>query len=154
MAKYSLSAIDHTTATALLQACQITAAATEEAEVIEMTATGSGITAAADTMHTMRGTRNVNGTAGTSTGQTPVEWNENGPAALMAGTVLYTVITAVLDTVHEVMYGFNQRGGMRWAVPRGEGIRVNGDQTKLAYNMGIISSAAGKIDANMHWWEP
>lgn len=154
MGKFAISAIDHTTATALLQACQATAAAGEEGEIVEMMATGSGITAAADTQHTMRGTRNVNGTAGTSTAQTPVEWNEKGNVAKLAGTVLYTVITAVLDTVHEVMFGFNQRGGMRWAVPRGEGIIVNGDETKLAYNMGIISSAAGKIDANMHWWEP
>jgi len=154
MGKFAISGIDHTTATALLQVCQATAAAAEEGEVVEMMATGSGITAAADTQHTMRGTRNVNGTAGTSTAQTAVEWNENGNVAKLAGTVNYTVITAVLDTIHEVMFGFNQRGGMRWAVPRGEGIRVNGDQTKLAYNMGIISSAAGKVDGNMHWWEP
>jgi len=154
MGKFSISGIDHTTATALLQVCQTTAAAAEEGEIVEMMATGSGITAAADTQHTMRGTRNVNGTAGTSTAQTAVEWNENGNVAKLAGTVNYTVITAVLDTIHEVMFGFNQRGGMRWAVPRGEGVRVNGDQTKLAYNMGIISSAAGRIDGNMHWWEP
>jgi len=154
MGKFAISAIDHTTATAILPAVQATGATGEEAEIVEMMATGSGITAAADTEHTMRGTRSTNAGAGTSTAQTAVEFNEKGNVAKLAGQVLYTVIPTVLDTIHEVMFGFNQRGGMRWAVPRGEGVVVNGDETKLAYAMSIISSAAGKVDANMHWWEP
>jgi len=154
MGKFSTSAIDHTTATAILPSNAIVGATGEEAEIVEMMATGSGITAPADTQHTMRGTRSTNATPGTSTAQTPVEWNEKGNVAKMAGSVLYTVIPAVLDTIHEVMFGFNQRGGMRWAVPRSEGVIVNGDETKLAYRMSIISSAAGKVDANLHWWEP
>jgi len=154
MGKFSISGINHVTTTGILPVCQATAAAGEEGEIVEMMTTGSGVQAAADTQHDMRGTRNVNGTAGTSTAQTAVEWNENGNVAKLAGTVLYTVIPAVLDTIHEVIYSFNQRGGMRWAVPRGDGIRVNGDQTKLAYCMTIISSVAGKVTGNMHWWEP
>ena len=71
----------------------------------------------------------------------------------MGAKVLYTAQPTVIDTVHEVSFGFNQRGGMRWAVPKGEGIEVNGDESKLAYIWEVISSAAGKVNANVQWWE-
>jgi len=154
MGKYSVSGINHITTTGILPVCGCVAGANEEGEIVEMIATGSGVQGAADTQHTMRGTRLVNGTPGVFTSPTPTEWNEKGNVAQLAGTSLYTTIPAVLDTVHEVMFGFNQRGGMRWAVPRGEGVIVNGDETKVAYVMTIISSVAGRVDGNLHWWEP
>jgi len=156
MGKFGLSAIDHTTAAsqAILPAINADFAAGEEGEIVEIIATGGGTTGAADTEHIMRGTRSTNATAGTSTAQTAQQFNLNGNAAQAAGAVLYTVIPAVLDTIHEVMFGFNQRGGMRWAVPRGEGVDMDGDQSKGSYAVSLASSAAGKVDANMHWWEP
>ena len=92
--------------------------------------------------------------AGTKTDTTPTKFDEASAAATLLATILYTAQPTVIDTVHDVMFGFNQRGGMRWAVPKGDGIFVNGDETKLAYIWQVISSAAGKVDANMHWWEP
>jgi len=154
MSKYSLDAKDHTTATALLPACSIVHAAGEASEIVEMIMTGSGVTGAADTQHSARGEHSTNSTAGTSTAQTANQFDDRSGASTAVGAVLFTVIPAVLDTVHDVAFGFNQRGGMRWAVPRGEGIHVNGDDAKLAYRWDVLSSAAGRVDANMHWWEP
>ena len=153
MGKYSVDAKDHTTDTALLTALAITAAAGEEAEIVELIMSGSGSSAAADTQHSARGAKSTNAGAGTSTGATAQKFNEASAAATMATTILYTVQPSVIDTVHEVLFGFNQRGGMRWAVPQGEGIKVRGDETKLSYVWEVISSAAGKVDANAHWWE-
>jgi len=151
--KYSLSAEDHTTAAALLGAAGVIFAAGEGGEIVELMMTGSGSTAAADTQHRASGAKSTNAGAGTSTAQTPALFNPRSAASTATGAVKYTVQPTVLDTVYEVMYGFNQRGGMRWAVPRGEGIHVNGDEAKLAYLWQVFSSAAGKVDANIHWWE-
>ncbi len=153
MGKYAVDAKDHTTSTGLLTAIAITAAAGEEAEIVELIMSGSGSSAAADTQHSARGAKSTNAGAGTSTGATAQKFNEPSASATMAATILYTVQPTVIDTVHEVMFGFNQRGGMRWAVPQGEGIKIRGDEVKLGYVWEVISSGAGKVDANAHWWE-
>lgn len=154
MGKYGVDAKDHTTSTTIYPAIAITMAAGEVAEIVEMIMTGSGTTAAADTQHSARGARSTNAGAGTSTGATGVKFNEASNVALAACTILYTAAPTVLDTVHEVMFGFNQRGGMRWGVPQGEGITVRGDETKLSYAWEVDSSAGGKVDGNVQWWEP
>jgi len=154
MGKYAVEAKDHTTSTALLGAVGLIAAAGERAEIVEMIMTGSGVTAAADTQHDARGAHMTQGAAGTATSATPTKFNLASAASTLTAKVLYTVQPTVIDTVHEVSFGFNQRGGMRWAVPKGEGIEINGDETKLAYIWEAISSAAGKVTANVQWWEP
>jgi len=155
MGKYSLDAKDHTThASSIFPACAIVMAAGEAAEIVEMIMSGSGVTAAADTQHDARGTHSTNAGAGTSTAQTANLWDDRSAASNAVGSVLYTAVPTTVDTVHDVTFGFNQRGGMRWAVPRGEGIRVNGDDAKLAYRWSVLSVAAGKVNGNIHWWEP
>lgn len=153
MGKYAVDAKDHTTATGLFVAIALAAAAGEECEIVEMIMSGAGESAAADTQHSARGAKSTNAGAGTSTGATAQKFSEVSNAATMAATILYTVQPTVIDTVHEVMFGFNQRGGMRWAVPQGEGIKIRGDEVKLGYVWEVISSGAGKVDANAHWWE-
>ncbi len=155
MGKFGLDAKDHTTATGLLPALGIIAAAGEKGEVVELIMTGSGVTAAADTQHSARGTRFTNAGPGTSTETVPVKFDEASAVATLLGEILYTgAAPTVKDTIHEIVFGFNQRGGMRWAVPKGEGVKISGDETKLAYLWDVISSAAGKVDANIQWWEP
>ena len=154
MGKFSLDAKDHTTSTGLLTACSIVYAAGEAGEVVELMMTGSGVTAPADVQHDARGSHSTNATAGTSTAQTPNQFDDRSAASTATGAVLFTAQPTVLDTVHDVAFGFNQRGGMRWAVPRGEGVKVNGDDAKLAYRWSVISSTAGKVNGSMHWWEP
>ena len=155
MGKFSLDAKDHTTSASIIYpACSIVLAAGEAAEIVELIMTGSGVHAAADTQHDARGCHSTNAGAGTATSQTPNQFDDRSAASVATGSVLYTAVPTVVDTVHDVAFGFNQRGGMRWAVPRGEGIKVNGDDAKLAYRWSVLSSAAGKVNGNMHWWEP
>ncbi len=154
MGKFGIDAKDHTTSTGLLTACSIVYAPGSKGELLEMILTGSGVTAAADTQHDARGAHSTNAGAGTSTAQTPTQFHQASAASTATGAVLFTAQPTVIDTVHEVAFGFNQRGGMRWAVPRGEGIDVDGDESKLAYRWQVISSAAGKVTGNIQWWEP
>ena len=155
MGKYSLDAKDHVThASSIFSACALVYAPGEAGEIVEMLMTGSGVSAAADTQHDARGTHSTNGTPGTSTAQTANLFDDRSAASTAVGSVLYTAVAAVMDTVHDVAFGFNQRGGMRWAVPKGEGVRVNGDDAKLAYRWNVLSQTAGKVNGNIQWWEP
>jgi hypothetical protein len=154
MGKYGVDAKDHTTSTALLGAIGLVGAAGERAEVVELIMTGSGVTAAADTQHSARAAKLDGTTAGTKTDATPEKFNEASAVATLLASTLYTVQPTNVNTVYPVLFGFNQRGGMRWAVPKGEGIEVNGDESENALIWQVISSAAGKVDANAHWWEP
>ena len=73
-------------------------------------------------------------------------------AACLAG-IAYTAEPTNINTVALLQFGFNQRGGMRWAVPQGEGIKCMNSFTEKGLVWTVVSSAAGVVDANMHWWE-
>ncbi len=154
MGKYGVHAQDHTTSTGLLGAIGLVAAAGERGEVVELMMTGSGQTAAADTQHTAMAAKMDGTAAGTKTDTTPEKFDEASAVATLLASILYTAQPTNVNTVYPITFGFNQRGGMRWAVPKGEGMHINGDETELALIWQVISSAAGKVDANAHWWEP
>lgn len=156
MGKFGVHSQDHTThASSLFPAIALIAAAGERAEVVELTMTGSGQTAPADTQHTAMAAKMDNAVGGTFTGPVTAEkFNEASAVATLVANTDYTVVPTAVNTVYPVSFGFNQRGGMRWAVPRGEGIDINGDETELALCWQVLSSQAGKVDSNAHWWEP
>lgn len=156
MGKYGVDAQDHTThASSIFPAIALIAAAGERAELVELIMAGSGQTAPADTQHTAMLAKMDNAVGGTFTGPVTAEkFNEASAVASLTVNNLYTVVPTAVNTVYPVSFGFNQRGGMRWAVPKGEGIDINGDETELALCWQVISSQAGKVDANVQWWEP
>jgi len=48
----------------------------------------------------------------------------------------------------------SHRGGMRWAVPQGEGYKItNAGTTEKGATVTVISSAAGNVDGSMHFWQ-
>lgn len=158
MPKYGISAPDMTTSTAVATALYLHAnAAGERAEVVEFIMTGSGSTAAADTQHRATALMSTAGTAGTAgSNPTPSLFSGAGSgvaANCLAGAAYTAEPTTYSAATAPVAFGFNQRGGMRWAVPQGEGIRINNAFTDKAVGWRVISSAAGKIDANIHFWE-
>lgn len=158
MPKYGISAPDFTTSTSVTTALYLHAnAAGERAEIVELTMTGSGTTAAADTQHRAIALPSTGGTAGTAgSNPTPTLFAGSGgsvAANCLAGAA-YTAEPATYSTnTALVQFGFNQRGGMRWAVPQGEGVPINNAFTEKALGWRVISSAAGKVDANIHFWE-
>lgn len=155
MAKFSVDAADFTSPiTTADTAISITMGAAARAEVVELCMTGSGTTAAADTQHRASSRFCDFTTAGTPGSSPTAEiWDTGAPAADAAVDIAYTAEPTNINSVSHVMFGFNQRGGMRWAVPRGEGINVQGGLTEDGLVFTVVSSAAGKVDANMVWWE-
>jgi hypothetical protein len=155
MPKYGVDAVDFTSPTTTADtAISITMAAATKAEVVELIMTGSGTTAGADTQHRASSRFCDFTTAGTpGASPTPEIFDSGVRAADAAADTAYTAEPTNINSVSHVMFGFNQRGGMRWAVPKGEGIAVQGGLTEDGLVFTVVSSAAGKIDADLIWWE-
>lgn len=155
MPRFSLTFEDFTTSTAFKTILLINADGTgERAEVQEVIVTGSGMTAPADTAHTACLQRLDTTGAGTGTSQTPEEMDPQGAAAAVAGVVNYSAEPTTYQGNPVVRMGFNQKGGMRWAVPRGFGVLIhNAVAAASKAAVKIKSSAAGKVEATMIWEE-
>lgn len=155
MGKYGVVFDAFATTTAKKTAIALNAnAAGEEGELIEVVMTGSGSAAAADRQHRASVQFWTFATAGTSTSVTPQSMNTNGPAARVAGNIEYSAEGTAGDGVVFIQWGFNQRGGMRWAVPKGEGAIFNNDRTAKGLVLQVLSDAAGEVDGHGHWLEP
>ena len=156
MPKYSIMLANQTTSTAtksVLGAYMLTDN-TRQIEVVEVIATGSGSVAAAD-IQTRCDLAGVTFAAtGVSTSITPIPFNPSAAAALGNYGTNYTTEPTALSAVHPVTFGFNQRGGMRWAVPQGEGFKANNaGATEKGCVVTTIASAAGNADTTMHFWQ-
>ncbi len=158
MGKYAASVGDATTSTTIGAMIAFTTVADQQAEFVEMSMTGSGITAAADTQHSATWDFTDGGTPATDTAQTPIAFNQLSNVSKFTSVVCNVApITAEPATIiapPPVRYGFNQRGGMRWAVPRGEGVFLDNAHANEDGAFRVDSVAAGKIDTHVHWWEP
>lgn len=154
MPKFGGGISDMTTAASVDGAMGWTSVAGESGEFVEFIMTGSGITAAADTQHRAtvdysEGTGSIAGTA-----QTAQKFDQNSAVGKLELEVTILTEGTTIQTPPAVDFGFNQRGGMRWAVPRGEGVYLTFDNANEDLEFRAISSAAGKISASANWWEP
>ena len=154
MPKYAISTNAFTTSTTILTALGIFPnAAGENAEVVELIMTGSGSTAAADTQHRASAVACTFGATGVSTTLTPEPFNQQAAAATASCGAAYTTEPTAYSGQPSLVFGFNQRGGMRWAVPQGEGIKCHNAPADKGIGWRVISPAAGAIDATAHFWE-
>lgn len=155
MPKYGVYFDDHTTSTSNTTAVLIYANATgERGEIIELIMTGSGITVAADTQHRALVLRQDCGSTGTMTAVTAVKFHDKSAAATLLSQIEATAEPTTYVADSALLWGFNQRGGMRWAVPQGEGVYLQNADTNDAVGFLVRSSAAGKVDGSVNWWEP
>lgn len=153
MPKFAIGAPNDDTTTGQTTSLTAHANATgEQGECIEAIATGSEA-AAADRQHTAGLLGSDGAGQGTGTAETPEPFNSNSAASAMACLSDCGTEPTVMAVNDWVTYGFNQRGGMRWAVPRGEGAFFGHDFAEDTLNLRIISDAAGNINTNIHWWE-
>lgn len=157
MPKYSIMFASQTTASgatkSILGAYMLTDN-TRQAEIVECIWTGSGSVAAVDIQHRGDLCGCTFGATGASSTITPIPWNPSAAAALGNYGTNYSGEPTSLSPVHPVTVGFNQRGGMRWAVPQGEGFKIaNAGATEKGAVMTTLSSAIGNVDANMHFWQ-
>ena len=155
MPKYGISSRGFTTAATIKQQLGIFPNATgENAEVVELIMTGSGSSAPADRSHRASAASCTFATTGVSTSLTPEPFNSSATAAKSScGSDYATTATAFTTAACQVEFGFNQRGGMRWAVSQGEGIKLHNANTNKGIVWNVISDAAGATDATAHFWE-
>jgi len=156
MSKYAIMFASQTTSTStktILGAYMLTDS-TRQAEIVECIWTGSGSVAAADIQHRGDLAGSTFAATGASTTITPIPWNPSAAAALGNFGTNYSTEATATSAVHPVTVGFNQRGGMRWAVPQGEGFKIhNSGTTEKGAIMTTISSAAGNVDGSLHFWQ-
>jgi hypothetical protein len=155
MAKYGTMVKDYTTSTTNLSVlgAYMTTTATCFGEIIEVIVTGSGSTVAADTQTRAQLVGCTFGATGVSTTITPIPFANGTVAAVGNYGTTYTTEPTTTSAVVPVQFGFNQRGGMRWAVPQGEGYKIHADGgTERGAVVMIQAAVAGKADANMHFW--
>lgn len=156
MGKYGAYFSAFATTTAAKTAINIYAnAAKERGEVIELIMTGGGTVTPADIGHQARFTGLTEAGTGTGTILTATPFNPQSAAGTLQviGSESAEPTTVVVAN-YPLMWGFNQRGGMRWAVPQGEGFTVMNADTNPGYVFQVISSAVGTVDGSANFWEP
>ena len=154
MAKFFIGFSEFTTATTAKTAMKVIGAASKAFEVVEIGCYGGGQTAAADTQHEIQFGFLSNAGAGTAgASPTPEEAFQYGSASGLTAGTAYTAEPTTYATNVFPLFAFNQRSGMRWAVPKGEGLSATGADTNLSAGVRVDSSAAGVISGNMFWWE-
>ena len=156
MPKYAVQYVHYVTTTSLrsVVGAYMLTDSTRQAEIVEVIMTGSGSDAAADIQHRCELAGYTFGATGVSTTITPIPFNPAAAAALGNYGANYSTEPTTISAVHPVTFGFNQRGGMRWAVPQGEGYKItNAGTTEKGATVTVISSAAGNVDGSMHLWQ-
>ena len=154
MGKFALSVSAFTTSTTVTTAVGVSPnAAGEVGEVVEAVMTGSGTTTAADTQHRCQVNFCTYATTGVSTTATPEPFHQGARASQFIAGHTFTTEPTTYSGQATVNFGFNQRGGMRWAVPQGEGMHMVGGFDDEGVGLRVISAAAGAIDGHLHFWE-
>lgn len=155
MGKYAAHFSTYLTATAAKTACTLGPAATNVmCELVDVVMTGDGATAAADVEHECHVAKTTLGVAGVSSTITAEPMDDASNAARTITKVKYTTEGTTVGGGYVVNFGFNQRGGMRWAVPLGEGVRAYQPLTNKGLAIQVISSAVGYVQGFGQFWEP
>ena len=142
-----------TTSTANKTGTKIIGASGRAFEVVEIGAYGSGVATPADIQHNVNCGFLTNGGAGTpGASPTPEPMHKDAPASANTAGTAYSAESTTYVTNVPQLFSFNQRGGMRWAVPVNEGF-VGDPVTNFSFGWRVQSSAAGAIDGTTMWWE-
>lgn len=155
MGKYFVGFSAFGTTTSNKTSSKIIGASAKRFEMVEHEASGAGTVAPADVQHQAKAAFLSNAGAGTpGSSPTPEKVDQASSASQLTAGVAYSAEPTTYNTNVFTLFSFNQRGGMRWSVPQGEGFRTDGGQTGLSFGTLIISSTAGSIDGQTMWWEP
>lgn len=155
MAKFGVSWGDFPTTTSVITMLKLLSVTKAPYEIVEAAMYGGGTTAPADIQHQATLARTTGGTAGTPTAGSPTPEPFGNSLVAATSTIgwKYTAEPGTYATVFPVLSAFNQRGGMRWGVPRGEGVFNQFENTNLHTGWRCQSSAAGAVAGHLHWWE-
>lgn len=154
--KYGVSFGGFATTTSILTALKLVTVTKAPVEVVEVSMYGAGTVAPADIQHecTLAAVSAAGAGTGAASPPTPEPFGPNKLVA-SASSILWkmTAEPTTYATVFPVLFSFNQRGGMRWAVPRGEGVGNIFENTQMHLGQRVRSSAVGTVDGHLHWWE-
>ena len=116
---------------------------------------GAGIVAPADIQHQATACFVSAAGAGTGAASPPTPEPMRKSSAAASCTILWkmTAEPTTYATVFPLLVSFNQRGGMRWAVPQGEGLANTFEQTQMHGGWRVQSSAVGTVDGALQFWE-
>lgn len=155
MAKYGVSFSAFATTTGVTTALKLVTIAAKPYEIVELSGFGGGTVAPADIQHEMTLAAVTAAGAGTGAASPPTPEPMQKSSAAASATILWkmTAEPTTYATVFPVLINFNQRGGMRWAVPQGEGFYNQFENTQMHAGWRISSSAVGTIGGMMNWWE-
>lgn len=155
MAKFGVSFGDFATSTGVITMLKLVSVTKAPVEVIEAAMYGGGVTTAADVQHTATLARCSAAGAGAGTASPPTPEPFGNTLAAASSTILWKMTSepTTYATVFPVLSAFNQRGGMRWGVPRGEGVFNQFENTNMHTGWRAQSSAVGTVTGHLHWWE-
>lgn len=153
MGKYAINFQAFGITTSLKTGLKITTVAAKPIEVVEYGVFGAGSVAAADIQAECHLGALTAGAAGTSTAQTPYLLTGSGAAASSTAGVNYSAEPTAYAAVSIVQFGINTRGGFRWAVPQGEGVKSQFELTNMHIGMRVKGVSAASVDMMAHWWE-
>ena len=153
VAKYWVGFENFATTTANKTGAKIIGAANKTIEAVEIGAFGTGAAAPADIQHNINCGYLTNATAGTpGASPTPEPFEKIGSVSGNTAGVAYSAETTAYVTNVFQLFSFNQRGGMRWSVPQGEGFKPDRN-ANFSFAWRVKSSAVGAVDGNLIWWE-
>ena len=156
--KYAVSAVSSTADTSKGSMAAFTTAAGVVAEFTELMMTGSGTDAAVDVQCTATWDFSDGSIIAAGAALTPIPFNQNAPASKFTSILIdmdaVTIEGTTLIAPPAITYGFNSRGGMRWAVPRGEGLDLNNSDANEDASFQADASGTMAVDLHVHWWEP
>ena len=156
MPKYGANFDDFATTTAtVITMLKLVSVTKFPVEIVELAMYGGGLTAPADIQHTATFAFVSAAGAGTGTASPPTPERFKQMSLASSSTMLWkmTAEPTTYASFFPVVSAFNQRGGMRWAVPQGEGLGNTFEQTNMHSGWRARSSAVGTVTGHMHWWE-
>lgn len=155
MAKFGVSWGGFATTTSVITMIKVVSVTKAPVEIVEAAMYGAGTVAPADVQHeaTLAAVSAAGAGTGTASPPTPEPFGNKLVAA--SSTILWkmTAEPTTYATVFPILSAFNQRGGMRYAVPRGEGYFNQFENTQMHTGWRCQSSVAGSVSGHVHFWE-
>jgi hypothetical protein len=163
MPKFGGGVSNFVTTTSVKTALLIWSLGNRRTEVVELLMTGSGLATVADVPHQATACYCSTTLTGVgSTGAAPgVAEKMDGQGAATIGSCITTTFTteptqytvSSTGTIFPVLFGFNTRGGNKFSVPQGEGLKIDSSATANRLGWRAQGQGAAAVDAEVQAWE-
>jgi hypothetical protein len=154
MPKFGVHSAGFSVTTAVKTAIMFWALSNRRAEIIELLATGGGTAAVADTPIQASAAFASTTLVGVGTTRTAEKLDGQGAATIgTCTTVDFSTEPTTYASVFPVFFGFNTRGGNKFSVPQGEGLKVDSGASNNRLGWRLQGQAAATCDSQGQGWE-